>query len=159
MTERTLLACNAGSSSLKVEAWIGTPWRSLGRVSINGIGRSRAQLKIDGRAAEPLRGIDDQRAAAARLLGTLAELGLDTDALVGVGHRVVHGGARFTAPARVTAGVRRRLSALNELAPMHNPASLAVIDAIRASAPRAPAVAVFDTAFFHDLPEVARVYA
>src|SRR5262245_16334535 len=100
-TERTLLACNAGSSSLKVEAWIGTPWRSLVRASVEGIGRSRATLTVGGQAAEPLRGIGDQRAAAERLLAKLADVGLDVRTLVGVGHRVVHGGARFTTPVRV----------------------------------------------------------
>ena len=159
MSERTLLACNAGSSSLKVEAWIGAPWRSLARASIDGIGRSRAQLAIHGRAAQRLRGVDNQRAAAERLLAQLADLGLDVGALVGVGHRVVHGGARFGAPIRVTAAVRKRLEALNDLAPLHNPAALAVIDAVQARAPHAPPIAVFDTAFFSQLPEVARAYA
>jgi acetate kinase len=159
MSERTLLACNAGSSSLKVEAWIGTPWRSLARASIDGIGRSRVQLAIDGRAAQKLRGVDKQRAAAERLLAQLTELGFDVGALVGVGHRVVHGGARFSAPVRVTASVRKRLEALNDLAPLHNPAALAVIDAVHARAPHAPSVAVFDTAFFSRLPEAARAYA
>ena len=78
---------------------------------------------------------------------------------MGVGHRVVHGGARFSAPVRVTASVRKRLEALSELAPLHNSAALAVMDAVHAHAPRAPRVAVFDTAFFHELPEPARVYA
>jgi acetate kinase len=78
---------------------------------------------------------------------------------VGVGHRIVHGGARFGSPVRVTAAVRRRFEALNELAPLHNPAAIAVMDAVQAVAPRAPRVAVFDTAFFRDLPETARVYA
>jgi acetate kinase len=55
--------------------------------------------------------------------------------------------------------VRKRLEALNELAPLHNPPALAVMDAVQAVAPRAPRVAVFDTAFFHDLPEPAQVYA
>src|SRR6185312_14522790 len=78
---------------------------------------------------------------------------------VGVGHRVVHGGARFSAPVRVTAAVRKRLETLNELAPLHNPAALAVIDAVHARAPHAPSVVVFDTAFFRQLPEAARAYA
>ena len=158
-TERALLACNAGSSSLKAEAWVGTPWRSLARASIVGIGRPRAVLEVDGHATETLRGIGDQRVAAERLLAHLAMLGLDVRALVGVGHRVVHGGARFTAPVRLTAAVRKRLEALNELAPLHNSAALAAMDAVQARAPRAPRVAVFDTAFFHELPDTARVYA
>jgi acetate kinase len=154
-----LLACNAGSSSLKVEAWVGTPWRSLARASVAGIGGPRTTLEIEGREPETLTGVRDQPAAARRLLEHLGEIGLDARALVAVGHRVVHGGARFTTPVRVTTAVRRRLDALTPLAPLHNPAALAVIDAVRVHAPRAPAIAVFDTAFFHDLPVAARTYA
>ena len=158
-TERALLACNAGSSSLKVEAWVGAPWRSLARASVVGIGRPRVALEIDGHAAATLRGIRDPGSAAEHLLERLAVLGLDVRKLVGIGHRVVHGGARFTAPVRLTSAVRKRLDALTELAPLHNSAALAVVDSMRACAPRAPRVAVFDTAFFHELPEAARVYA
>ncbi len=157
--DRALLACNAGSSSLKVEAWTGTPWRTLARAAILGIGGPRAVLEVEGHGAERLRGIDDQPAAAEQLLARLAVLGLDVGALVGVGHRVVHGGARFTGPVRLTTAVRKRLEDLTELAPLHNSAALAVMDAVHARAPRAPRVAVFDTAFFHALPEAARVYA
>jgi acetate kinase len=159
MSERALLACNAGSSSLKVEAWSGTPWRSLARASIDGVGRSRAALEVDGYPPERLRGVDNQRAATELLLARLVELGFDVASLVGVGHRIVHGGARFSTPVRVTTAVRRRLDALNDLAPLHNPAALAVMDAVQACAPHAPVAAAFDTAFFRELPEAARVYA
>jgi len=78
--------------------------------------------------------------------------------LEGVVHRVVHGGTRFTQAVRVTPEVRRGLNELNELAPLHNPPSLAIIDAAMALLPGLPHVAVFDTAFHATLPPEAFTY-
>jgi acetate kinase len=77
-----------------------------------------------------------------------------------VGHRVVHGGERFTHSTRVTDEVRRELEDLIDLAPLHNPHNLRGISAARAVlGPDIPQVAVFDTAFHHSLPERAFIYA
>jgi acetate kinase len=75
-----------------------------------------------------------------------------------VGHRVVHGGATFRGPVRVTAEVRQALAALVEIDPLHVPAALAGIDAISATAPEMPQVAAFDTAFHATLSEAAAIY-
>jgi acetate kinase len=80
----------------------------------------------------------------------------DADA---VGHRVVHGGTRFTAAVRVDAGVEAQLHALTALAPLHQPKSLAALDAVSAALPDVPAVACFDTAFHATLPPAASTYA
>ena len=77
----------------------------------------------------------------------------------GVVHRVVHGGTRFTQAVRVTPEVRSGLNELNELAPLHNPPSLAIIDAAMTLLPDVPHVAVFDTAFHATLPPEAFTYA
>ncbi len=77
-----------------------------------------------------------------------------------VGHRVVHGGERFTHSTRVDDEVMRALDELIELAPLHNPHNLRGIAAARAVlGPGVPQVAVFDTAFHHSLPETAYLYA
>jgi acetate kinase len=76
-----------------------------------------------------------------------------------VGHRVVHGGARFSAPARVDAAVIGAIRALSPLAPLHNPAAAAGIEAMRSALPDVPQVACFDTAFHHTLPPAATTYA
>lgn len=76
-----------------------------------------------------------------------------------VGHRVVHGGARFFAPTLVTDDVERQIDELSVLAPLHNPANLAGIVAARAAFPDVPHVAVFDTAFHRTLPPAAYTYA
>src|SRR5438132_3602019 len=81
----------------------------------------------------------------------------DRSALAAVGHRVVHGGP-FTSAVRITPEIRSRITALAELAPLHNPPSLEALAAAEAELPGVPQVAVFDTAFHTTLPPEARTY-
>ena len=76
-----------------------------------------------------------------------------------VGHRIVHGGDEFTEPVRVDDRVRRRLEALTDLAPLHQPKSLQALDAVTRALPDVPAVACFDTAFHATIPPAASTYA
>ncbi len=76
-----------------------------------------------------------------------------------VGHRVVHGGTTFTGPVRVDDEVRARLRELTDLAPLHQPKSLAALDAVTAVLPDIEAVACFDTAFHTSIPAAAATYA
>jgi len=76
-----------------------------------------------------------------------------------VGHRVVHGGTLYAAPVLVTGEVRRRLETLTDLAPLHQPKSLAALDAVAAVLPDTPAVACFDTAFHASIPGAAATFA
>jgi acetate kinase len=76
-----------------------------------------------------------------------------------VGHRVVHGGDRYTSAVRITSEVKRAIEELTELAPLHNPASLEGINAVEQVLPGIPQVAAFDTAFHATLSEAARTYA
>jgi acetate kinase len=80
-------------------------------------------------------------------------------AVAALGHRVVHGGPRHTAPARVTPALLDELAALESLAPLHQPHNLAPIRATLAKAPALPQVACFDTAFHHTMPAVAQAFA
>jgi acetate kinase len=75
------------------------------------------------------------------------------------GHRIVHGGTRFTGPVLVDAAVENELRALTDLAPLHQPKSLAAYDAVRQLFPDVPAVACFDTAFHASIPAAAATYA
>jgi acetate kinase len=93
--------------------------------------------------------------AGADVTAAIAGFG-DVDA---VGHRIVHGGTVFSLPVVVDGAVRQRLSALTDLAPLHQPASLAALDAVSAVLGDVPAVACFDTAFHASLPEAAATYA
>jgi acetate kinase len=80
-------------------------------------------------------------------------------ALIGAGHRVVHGGARFTESVLVDDDVIAAIRSYSELAPLHNPKALAGIEAVRAARPGLPQVAAFDTAFHHTMPPSAYRYA
>jgi acetate kinase len=76
-----------------------------------------------------------------------------------VGHRVVHGGQRFREAVRVDEAVLRALHELTDLAPLHQPKSLAALEAVSRALPDVPAVACFDTAFHATLPDAAATYA
>jgi acetate kinase len=76
-----------------------------------------------------------------------------------VGHRVVHGGTMFTGPVLINDAVRKQLQDLTDLAPLHQPKSLAGLDAVTAQLPGVPAVASFDTAFHTTIPPAAATYA
>jgi acetate kinase len=131
-----LLILNAGSSSLKYSV-IETLDE---RVSVQG--QSSGQPNVRGI-------LDDVRSKlAARGTG-------DVERVV---HRVVHGGTRFTQAVRITHAVRADLNELTELAPLHNPPSLAIIDASMELMPDVPHLAVFDTAFHTTLPPQAYTY-
>ena len=76
-----------------------------------------------------------------------------------VGHRVVHGGRTFFLPTLIDEHVMSEIERIADLAPLHNPANLIGIRAAGQLLPDVPAVAVFDTAFFHGLPDAAATYA
>lgn len=90
-----------------------------------------------------------------RLTGLLREW----DAPDAVGHRIVHGGTRFTGPVRIDKTVEQQLRNLTDLAPLHQPTSLAALDAVTAQLPDIVAVASFDTAFHTTIPAGAATYA
>jgi acetate kinase len=169
-----VLVLNAGSSSLKFRLFrmealrlLEQPEEVLAGGQVERIGKPDAQLTlVDGDPrAEPQRrniGIASVAEAAKEILHALMQPGRDARPSVSidaVGHRIVHGGARFSEPVRVDAAVLKQIRDLTELAPLHNPAGVAGIEAVQAALPEVPNVAVFDTAFHHDLPEVAARYA
>jgi acetate kinase len=107
------------------------------------------------------RPIPDHDAAFAVMLAQFAEHGpsLEENPPIAVGHRVVHGGARFFEPTVITRLVEINIEDLIVLAPLHNPANLAGIRAARSAFADVPHVAVFDTAFHQTLPPAAYTYA
>jgi acetate kinase len=96
--------------------------------------------------------------ALAHLFSVLREE-LHDDRLIGVGHRVVHGGLEYSAPVRLDANVVAALEKFVPLAPLHQPHNLAPIRALLAQAPDVPQVACFDTAFHRTNPEIAQRFA
>jgi acetate kinase len=159
-----VLVCNAGSSSLKFSLfeaegelllaeggidWTTKPTRLVFRRT--GHQEIREELKLEKHADAVARILDDLRAGPSAPLRVLGEL-------QAVGHRVVHGGERYTAAVRITPEVKRVIGELAELAPLHNPASLDGITAVEQVLPKVPQVAAFDTAFHATLSEAARTY-
>jgi acetate kinase len=167
MTE-AVLTINAGSSSLKFSLYrIGEEDRPALSASgqIEGIGTSPqftvedadGQVLVDQRWPDE-RGFDHERSFRV-VGGWLRDHFGDRTSLLGVGHRVVHGGVDYAAPVRVDPGVLARLEALCPLAPLHQPHNLAGIRAVAAVQPDLLQVACFDTAFHRGHPDLADWFA
>ncbi len=158
-----VLVVNAGSSSLKyqlLDASTGVT-RASGEVSDIGGARSRHTHTAGGVRDEAAVDCADHGAAFALADAALTQRGpaLDRDDLVAVGHRVVHGGRRFTEPVLVSDEVVAALRTLAPLAPLHNPANVEGIVRAQVAFPGIPHVAVFDTSFHRTLPPAAHTYA
>ena len=158
------LVLNAGSSSLKFCVF-GRPeaeeWRLESRGQIEGIGTSprisaknaAGEILINQKPDVKVRDGGDALTALAVWLRSRYGLGR----LVGVGHRVVHGGEKFTGPTVVTPQVLADLHRLVPLAPLHQPYNLAAIEAVGKGLPGVPQVACFDTSFHRSQPILARM--
>lgn len=162
-----ILVVNAGSSSLKFSAFAPADDRDpilLFKGQIEGIGtRPRFIARDAGGAA-----LAETRYEAKEVSGHDAAIGVVSGWLRGmsgrarlmaVGHRVAHGGMDFDTPILIDDDVVRRLEKVVPLVPLHQPANLAAIRAVRNHQPRLPQVACFDTAFHRGHPELADRYA
>jgi acetate kinase len=160
--EEFVVVLNAGSSSLKFCAYSrpqGDQWRLAGRGQIEGIGTSPRFSAKDGAGAKVVDealgdAVSDSRGALDALAKWLREQ-YPGARIVGVGHRVVHGGPDFPGPVVITADVVDRLRALVPLAPLHQPHNLAAIEAVTTRLPHVPQVACFDTSFHRGHAAVA----
>jgi acetate kinase len=159
------LVINAGSSSLKFCVYSSAApdgWRLDARGQIEGIGTSPRFAASDDAGARlvdaPLdkTEIHDGRTALQAFASWLKSR-YNGARVLGVGHRVVHGGARFSGPTRITPAVLADLRALIPLAPLHQPHNLAAIEAVSERLPGVPQVACFDTGFHRSQPAVAHV--
>lgn len=160
---RTVLVLNSGSSSLKYQLVQPDTGTSLAHGIVERIGEetSTAALTLGDREIRREGRIADHEAALRTAFDLFAEAGqrLDNAGLVAIGHRVVHGGQRLYRPTVVDDSVLDQLRELAPLAPLHNPPAVLGIEVARRVLPDLPHVAVFDTAFFHDLPAAASTYA
>jgi len=133
VTDPRILVVNAGSSSLKLRVLDGTD------AIVASADLPAPRGAVDAGAIESAIGTFGPIAAA--------------------GHRIVHGGTRYSGPVRLDAGVEANLRALSDLAPLHQPKSLAALATVQAALPDVPAVACFDTAFHASMPAAATTYA
>ncbi|GAA1009025.1 acetate kinase [Nocardiopsis tropica] len=146
-----VLVLNSGSSSLKYQLL----HPETGEVVHGGIVERIGETEVP-----------DHKAALRLVFDEFAERGLDLTAgagtpegLAAVGHRVVHGGRTFHSPTIIDDLVLAEIRRLSSLAPLHNPANAEGIEVARELLPKVKQVAVFDTAFFFDLPAAAATYA
>jgi acetate kinase len=133
VTNGRILVVNAGSSSLKLRV-LGPDDALVGSADL-----PAPQGTVD-------------TAEVAKAVAGLGEI-------AAVGHRIVHGGTLYSGPVLLDRAVEERLRALTDLAPLHQPKSLAALAAVNAALPAAPAVACFDTAFHAGMPPAATTYA
>jgi acetate kinase len=155
---------NAGSSSLKFSIYgktAASAWTVEARGQIDGIGSSPRFAVSDEagvRLAEERLGTGvDARGAFDALAAWLRSRYGGHARVLGVGHRVVHGGARYAQPTVVTPQVMAELRALVPLAPLHQPYNLDAIDAVSERLPGVPQVACFDTSFHRSQPSMAQI--
>ncbi|MCX3063588.1 acetate kinase [Streptomyces beihaiensis] len=167
MTGTRILVLNSGSSSVKYQLLDMRDNARLAVGLVERIGEETSRLKHtplhpgDAAAREQNRPIADHEEALKAVAAELAQdgLGLDSPELAAIGHRVVHGGKRFTEPTVIDDAVLAEIERLIPVAPLHNPANLTGIRTAMALRPDLPQVAVFDTAFHTTMPESAARYA
>ncbi|MEI5101484.1 acetate kinase [Streptomyces sp. PmtG] len=166
MSSTRILVLNSGSSSLKYQLLDMADSSRLAVGLVERIGEETSRLKhtpLTGGGAERERTgpIADHEAALKAVADELAAdgLGLDSPELAAIGHRVVHGGLKFTEPTVIDDAVLAEIERLVPVAPLHNPANITGIRTAQALRPDLPQVAVFDTAFHTTMPESAARYA
>ncbi|MGX8908425.1 acetate kinase [Streptomyces netropsis] len=161
-----VLVLNSGSSSVKYQLLDMADGARLAVGLVERIGEETSRLAhtplaTGGAKREREQPIADHEAALQAVAGELAAdgLGLDSPELAAIGHRVVHGGKKFTEPTVITDEVTAEIERLVPVAPLHNPANITGIRVAQALRPDLPQVAVFDTAFHTTMPEAAARYA
>jgi acetate kinase len=160
LTEHVILCINSGSSSLKFALYrVGEVEQTrIAQGAVEGIGLPSGQLWIrdkDNQVLVDIRRDFPEHVAAAQAVSEAARnLGFPPPAAAG--HRIVHGGPRYSTAERINASLLRELHELIPLAPLHLPSAIQGIGAVTARFPDLPQVACFDTAFHRRMPEVAQ---
>lgn len=161
---KKILVINSGSSTVKADVFLlenGEPVFQA-KALADKIGKADASLTVKGEKISTRTGTiagASIATAIGKIIAEFSEAGIcRTEDLAAVGHRVVHGGSRFSAPAIITSEILQAISDMAVFAPLHNPANLAGIEFCRANV-EVPQVAVFDTAFHQTMPAVATTYA
>ena len=160
--EQTILSLNGGSSSLKFAVYrlSGTAEERMFSGAVEAIGQPSGKAWLRGRdkmLQEETGKFPDHTAAMKKMFAGLREQGVEK--LAAAGHRIVHGGPKFTAPQLIDVRLKQALKELIPFAPLHLPSQIAMIEAVEAHFPDLPQVACFDTAFHSRMPEVAQRFA
>ena len=160
--EQTILCLNGGSSSLKFAVYRISDESEervfSGAIEAIGAEGGRAWLRAGDKVLSDQSGSFPNHTEAVRtMFAALKAQGVTK--LAAAGHRVVHGGPKFTAPQRIDDRMKAALHELVPFAPLHLPSQVAMIDAVAAHFPELPQVACFDTAFHSRMPEIAQRFA
>jgi len=160
-----ILVINCGSSSVKYQLIDTESETSLAKGLVSRIGMSasvlthkpldRPEVKVSGEILDHIVAVEY---VISILLSENHGVIKDRSEINAVGHRVVHGGEKFTESVLITKEVMSELRSLIELAPLHNPHNIRGINACQKTLPNIPMVAVFDTAFHHQMPPYAYIY-
>lgn len=161
-----VLVLNCGSSSIKYKLFDMGSKEVIAQGGIEKIGLTGSFLKLTLPSGEKKvleKDIPEHTIGVEFILNTLVhpEYGAikSLDEVDAVGHRMVHGGERFSKSVLLTKDVLEAFAACNDLAPLHNPANLKGVNAIKAILPNVPQIGVFDTAFHQTMPDYAYLYA
>ncbi len=161
-----ILVLNCGSSSIKYKLFDMGSKAVIAQGGIEKIGLKDSFLKItlpNGEKKILEKDIPEHTTGVEFILQTLTEPEYGAiksiDEINAVGHRMVHAGEKFSKSVLLTSDVLEAFTACNDLAPLHNPANLKGVNAIKAILPDVPQVGVFDTAFHQSMPDYAYMYA
>ncbi|MFW5894320.1 MAG: acetate/propionate family kinase [Bacillota bacterium] len=158
-----IIAVNAGSSSLKFQL-LEMPEETViagGVIERIGLNDANFKLTYNGTKTEEKADMPDHSVAVQALLEKLVSLGIvdSYDDIAGVGHRVVHGGEKFSDSVLIDDEVIQTIEDVSDLAPLHNPANLTGIKAFKKALPDQPHIAVFDTAFHQTMEKATYIYS
>ena len=157
-----ILAVNAGSSSLKFQLYEMPEEKVLinGYIEKIGLPDSFWTIKINGEKIKSEKFIKDHTEAVQVLIDELLKNKVieSLDEIKGVGHRVLHGGEKYSDSVIITDEVIQDIKDLTKLGPLHHPGNLAGIESMRKALPNVPMVAVFDTAFHQTMPKKNYMY-
>ena len=148
-----IVAANAGSSSIKLAVFTAADAQKVCEAAVENIGQAAQIVTDDGR--QPVAASD--HAAAAALLADWLATRVDQDAIVAIGHRIVHGGPTYYQTQVATDETLQALRGLTVFDPQHLPVELDLVEAFQRSFPQSHGILCFDTAFHHDLPTRARL--
>jgi len=158
-----IMAINAGSSSLKFQLILMPEEKVLakGLTERIGLNDSVFTLEVNDNKDKQVDDIPNHEVAVKKLLEGLKNSGVieSLHEIDAVGHRVVHGGEKFSDSVKITEEVMETIEEVSELAPLHNPANLTGIRAFREMLPDVAMVAVFDTAFHQTMPQSSYLYS
>ncbi|WP_203640101.1 acetate/propionate family kinase [Levilactobacillus wangkuiensis] len=158
-----ILSVNAGSSSLKFKLYAMPAETVIMSGLVDRIGHSDAVFTYDyqGTHYKKAQAVQNHTEAVQLVTDALLDSGAvrDKQEIVGIGHRVAHGGREYTQTTKITPVVQQKIADLATISPLHNPVNLLGIEAFEKLLPSASEVAVFDTSFHSTIPPKAYMYA